>query len=54
MKATHFVSKVDLGESEGFECRTGGPDGRLDVSSEQLLHVHPEERPRLLQHLNTP
>lgn len=50
---THNVSKVDLGKREHFERRVGEPDGRLDVSFEELLHVHPKERPGLFQHLNT-
>lgn len=50
---THYVSKVYLFKSEGFECMAGEPDGRLDGFFQELLHVHPEERPGLLQHLNT-
>lgn len=50
---THNVSKVDLGKSERFERRVGEPDGLLDVLFEELLHVHPKERPGLPQHLNT-
>lgn len=50
---THYVSKVYLDKSEGFERRAGEPDGRLDVFFQELLHVHPKERPGLLQHLNT-
>lgn len=49
---THYVSKVDLGKSERFECRAGEPDSRLDVFFKELLHVHPKERPGLLQHLS--
>lgn len=49
---THYVSEVDLFKSERFECRAGEPDDRLDVFFQELLHVHPKERPSLLQHLN--
>lgn len=49
---THNVSKVDLCKGEGFKCRAGEPDGGLDVFFQELLHVHPKERPGLLQHLN--
>lgn len=50
--SAHFVSKMDLGKSEHFECRAGESDGRLNVFLQELLHVHPKERPHLLQHLD--
>lgn len=49
---THNVSKVDLCKGEGFKGRAREPDCRLDVFLQELLHVHPKERPGLLQHLN--
>lgn len=48
---TYYVSKVDLGKSEHFERLVGEPDSRLDFFSKELVHVHPKERPGLLQHL---
>lgn len=50
----YFMSEMDLGKSEGLQCRVGEPDGLLDASLQQLLHVHPKKGPRLLQHLNAP
>lgn len=44
---THFVSKVDLFKSKGFESRVGKSDGRLDVFFQELLHVHPKKWPGL-------
>lgn len=49
---SHDVSKVDLCKSEGSKCMAGEPDGWLDVFFQELLHVHPKERPGLLQHLD--
>lgn len=49
---THYVSKVDLGKRERFERGAGEPDSLLDVFFKELLHVHAEERPGLLQHLS--
>ena len=48
---THNVSKVDLCKGEGFKCRAREPHCLLDVFPQELLHVHPKERPGLLQHL---
>lgn len=45
------MSKVDFFEREHFERGAGKPDGWLDVFFEEFFHVHPEERPGLLQHL---
>jgi hypothetical protein len=47
------VSKVDLGEGEGFQGRVRQPDSRLDFLFEELLHKHAEEWPGLLQYLVT-
>lgn len=46
------MSKVDLRKAEGFQRRAGLPDGWLDGFPQELLHVHPEEGPGLLQHLD--
>lgn len=49
---THYVSEVDLGKLERFEGGVREPDCRLYLFFKELLHVHPKERPGLLQHLS--